>query len=126
MPPGFNERINPAPVREGEVIVLSCIAQGIPPPMYLWYRDSVSRANPIVNSERIHARAGVLILQSARIEDSGSYVCVANNSAGSDTIEFEVSIIKSLSILVAPQQVGIELFSFSFHILYFNFIYRPF
>ncbi|XP_066598053.1 cell adhesion molecule Dscam2-like isoform X1 [Prorops nasuta] len=109
VPPRFNERVSPAPVRTGETIVLSCISQGIPPPMYLWFRESVSGTAMITNTERVHAKAGVLILQSARAEDAGRYVCHANNTAGSERVELEVSIISSLSIHLAPQQVTVDL-----------------
>ncbi|XP_076675907.1 cell adhesion molecule Dscam2 isoform X2 [Andrena cerasifolii] len=107
--PRFNERMSPAPIRTGENIVLSCISPGIPPPMYLWFRESVSGTAMIFNSERIHARAGVLVLESARSEDAGRYVCHANNTAGSERVELEVSIISSLSIHLAPQQVTVDL-----------------
>ncbi|XP_076282094.1 cell adhesion molecule Dscam2 isoform X2 [Lasioglossum baleicum] len=109
VPPRFNERVSPAPIRTGETIVLSCISQGIPPPMYLWFRESVSGTAMIFNSERVHARAGVLVLQSARAEDAGRYVCHANSTAGSERVELEVSIISSLSIHLAPQQVTVDL-----------------
>ena len=96
----------PAPVKNGETIVLSCISQGIPPPMYLWFRESVSLGpEMIVNSERVHARSGVLVIQQARPEDAGRYVCHANNTAGSERVELEVFVISSLTIRVAPQQV---------------------
>ncbi|XP_046143887.1 Down syndrome cell adhesion molecule-like protein Dscam2 isoform X7 [Osmia bicornis bicornis] len=107
--PRFNERVSPAPIRTGETIVLSCISQGIPPPMYLWFRESVTGTTMIFNSERIYARAGVLVLQSARPEDAGRYVCHANNTAGSEMVELEVSIISSLSIHLVPQQVTVDL-----------------
>ncbi|XP_011698542.1 PREDICTED: Down syndrome cell adhesion molecule-like protein Dscam2 [Wasmannia auropunctata] len=63
----------------------------------------------VFNSERIHARAGVLVLQPARVEDAGRYVCHANNTAGSERVELEVTIISSLSIHLAPQQVTVDL-----------------
>ncbi|XP_031846326.1 cell adhesion molecule Dscam2 isoform X2 [Nomia melanderi] len=107
--PRFNERVSPAPIRIGETIVLSCISQGIPPPMYLWFRESVSGSAMIFNSERVHAREGVLVLQSARAEDAGRYVCHANNTAGSERVELEVSIISSLSIHLAAQQDTVDL-----------------
>ncbi|XP_011880275.1 PREDICTED: Down syndrome cell adhesion molecule-like protein Dscam2 isoform X2 [Vollenhovia emeryi] len=108
-PPRFNERVNPGPIRTGETIVLSCISQGNPPPTYLWFRESVSGTTMVFNSERIHARAGVLVLQPARVEDAGRYVCHANNTAGSERVELEVTIISSLSIHLAPQQVTVDL-----------------
>ncbi|XP_011345914.1 Down syndrome cell adhesion molecule-like protein Dscam2 isoform X3 [Ooceraea biroi] len=109
-PPRFYERMSPGPIsRTGETIVLSCISQGIPPPTYLWFRESVSGTTAITKSERIHARAGVLVLQSARVEDAGRYVCHANNTAGSERVELEVTIISSLSIHLAPQQVTVDL-----------------
>ncbi|XP_044016307.1 Down syndrome cell adhesion molecule-like protein Dscam2 isoform X2 [Aphidius gifuensis] len=108
-PPRINERVNPAPIRTGETIVLSCISQGNPPPMYQWFRESITGTDVIINSERIHSRAGVLVIQSARNEDSGRYVCHVNNTAGSERIELEVTIISSLSIHLSPQQVTIDL-----------------
>lgn len=74
--------------------------------MYLWFRESVTGTAMIFNSERIYARAGALVLQSARAEDAGRYVCHANNTAGSEMVELEVSIISSLSIHLVPQQVS--------------------
>lgn len=81
--------------------------------MYLWFRESVTGTAMIFNSERIYARAGVLVLQSARAEDAGRYVCHANNTAGSEMVELEVSIISSLSIHLVPQQVSFRCFSIS-------------
>lgn len=108
VPPRFNERMIPAPVKTGDTIVLSCISQGIPPPMYLWFRESPSSGPEMIgNSERVHARAGVLVVQQARPEDAGRYVCHANNTAGSERVELEVAIISSLNLRVAPQQVNI-------------------
>lgn len=78
--------------------------------MYLWFRESVTGTAMIFNSERIYARAGVLVLQSARPEDAGRYVCHANNTAGSEMVELEVSIISSLSIHLVPQQVSFRYF----------------
>lgn len=60
----------------------------------------------IISSERVHARAGVLVVQQARLDDAGRYVCHANNSAGSERVELEVSIISTLSIRLAPVQVS--------------------
>lgn len=111
-PPRFNERMNPAPIRTGETIVLLCISQGNPPPTYLWFRESVSGTTMVFNSERIHARAGVLVLQPARVEDAGRYVCHANNTAGSERVVLEVTIVSSLSIHLAPQQVCVSRFFF--------------
>lgn len=106
--------MSPAPIRTGETIVLSCISQGIPPPMYLWFRESVTGTAMIFNSERIYTRAGVLVLQSARAEDAGRYVCHADNTAGSERVELEVSVISSLSIHLVPQQVSFRCFRLIF------------
>ena len=82
--------------------------------MYLWFRESVTGTAMIFNSERIYTRAGVLVLQSARAEDAGRYVCHANNTAGSEMVELEVSIISSLSIHLVPQQVSFQYFRLIF------------
>lgn len=112
--------------------------------MYLWFRESVTGTAMIFNSERIYARAGVLVLQSARAEDAGRYVCHANNTAGSEMVELEVSIISSLSIHLVPQQVSFRYFNlrifaplhepskrstfhtFIYHIACISLIFHPF
>lgn len=68
----------------------------------------------IFNSERVHAREGILVLESARAEDAGRYVCHANNTAGSERVELEVSVISSLSIHLVPQQVSFRHSRFMF------------
>lgn len=113
VPPRFNERVSPAPVRTGETAVLSCISQGIPPPNYLWFREKGNGAEVVGNSERVHGRAGVLILQSARPEDAGRYVCHANNTAGSERVELEVFVVSGLSVHLTPQQVSVSVGEFT-------------
>lgn len=112
VPPRFNERMNPPPTKIGDTIVLSCISQGIPPPQYLWFRESMGSSNVpemLLNSERVRTKSGILIIQQARPEDAGRYVCHANNTAGSERVELEVTIISGISIRLQPQQVKFDL-----------------
>lgn len=96
-----------SPVREGEVAVLSCVSQGYPPPNYFWYKSSsTGHMEPLMPSEKIHMRDGVLIIQNAQVNDSGRYVCIANNTAGSERVELQLTILVPLLVHLAPQHVS--------------------
>lgn len=50
----------------------------------------------------------MLVLESAHASDAGRYVCVANNSAGSERVEHELHVLhvlQPLSVHVAPPVV---------------------
>uniref|UniRef100_A0A8C6SPZ7 Ig-like domain-containing protein n=1 Tax=Neogobius melanostomus TaxID=47308 RepID=A0A8C6SPZ7_9GOBI len=63
-------------VREGQSVTLSCSAKGQPPPTFTWYRYSQGK-NPATQ----HSGA-VWEINSAQIQDSGEYVCLAKNKHG--------------------------------------------
>ncbi|KAK6620095.1 hypothetical protein RUM44_006495 [Polyplax serrata] len=111
VPPRYHERVSPAPVREGETAVLTCTSQGYPPPQYTWFKVHPTNGHlePVATTEKKHIREGVLIMQNAGLSDSGRYVCVANNSLGSERVELQLTVLVPISVHLTPQRVTVDL-----------------
>jgi Immunoglobulin I-set domain len=66
---------------------------------------------PILADERVKivADGQCLSLLHVQPEDSGKYVCVANNSAGSTRIEVTLSVAWPLSVSVQPSHATVDM-----------------
>ncbi|KHN71012.1 Hemicentin-2 [Toxocara canis] len=82
-------------VIEGEVAKINCNAYGEPPPVVTWQRNGVR----VETGVRYIAEETVLKVIETRSSDSGIYVCVATNEAGTAQQAF------TLEVLVAPRIV---------------------
>ena len=81
-------------IREGDQTTITCEALGYPPPTVVWSRingdlsdrvsvsDSVSVPTGNGNITRVSVN---LTITNASREDTGVYMCSANNSVGSET-----------------------------------------
>ncbi|ELV11784.1 Hemicentin-2 [Tupaia chinensis] len=67
--------------RAGEEVTLNCEAQGSPPPLVTWTKDS-HPVSPITDRHGL-LPTGSLRLAQVQVGDSGSYECMASNPAGS-------------------------------------------
>ena len=67
----------PAPLRKGQNVNLTCIAQGLSPVQVMWKRN-----DKVLVSGTSKA---ILTLRNITAEDCGDYVSVAKNTAGEDT-----------------------------------------
>ncbi|KAG8238283.1 hypothetical protein J437_LFUL018191, partial [Ladona fulva] len=104
VPPRFTDRVNIGPVKEGDTAVLSCVSQG-------WFKESRGHrgaAEPLLPSERVHIRDGVVVIRSAMASDAGRYACIANNSAGSERVEVELSVAVPLSVSLHPPSLTVD------------------
>ena len=75
----------------GEIVTLQCEADGIPLPKVVWQKNDI----PIDvedDSRLSQTPGGSLKIQGVLDADSGDYVCLASNKAGTDSryITFEV------------------------------------
>lgn len=66
----------------GQTVMLPCVVQGEPRPQISWLHNGL-----LVGSDRM------LKIQAVQHSDSGTYSCVARNSAGEDTIEIVLNIL---------------------------------
>lgn len=70
-----------------------------------WYKfiDGTTRKQPVTLNDRVKQVAGTLIIREARIEDSGKYLCVVNNSVGGESVETVLTVTAPLKAKIEPQ-----------------------
>ena len=93
--------LNNATIREENTTTITCEALGYPPPTVVWGRtngilsdrvsvsDSVSVPTGYGNVTRVSVN---LTITNASREDTGVYMCSANNSVGSDNKNIRVTV----------------------------------
>ncbi|KAM9488417.1 leucine-rich repeat and immunoglobulin-like domain-containing nogo receptor-interacting protein 4b [Clarias gariepinus] len=73
-----------AKVEEGTNVQFECKADGYPPPFITWLSPQQTPYNSM-GRIRVHAN-GTLEVRYAQVKDTGTYICIAANAAGNDTI----------------------------------------
>ncbi|XP_046962720.1 Down syndrome cell adhesion molecule-like protein Dscam2 isoform X33 [Vanessa cardui] len=83
---------------------LLCLAQAFPVPVFRWYKfiDGSARKQPVVLNDRVKQVSGTLIIKEAKVEDSGKYLCVVNNSVGGESVETVLTVTAPLKSTVEP------------------------
>ncbi|XP_065334249.1 cell adhesion molecule Dscam2-like isoform X1 [Cloeon dipterum] len=111
VPPRAFERTVNLEVRRDELVILPCIVDSNPQPEYRWYllSDSTGQMQPLHDSEHRYRVNGLLVLQRARPADSGRYICVANNTGGSERVEFGLVVTAPLGAHVTPSHATVDL-----------------
>jgi Immunoglobulin I-set domain len=61
---------------------------------YRWYKfvDGTSRKLAVPLNDRVKQVSGTLIIKEAKVEDSGKYLCVVNNSVGGESVETVLTV----------------------------------
>ncbi|XP_022242324.1 Down syndrome cell adhesion molecule homolog [Limulus polyphemus] len=96
-------------VKQGETAELPCAARGYPVPSYLWYKHDGVQLKPIKNGVRPFLVDGILRIRSVRTEDGGRYICLVNNSLGSEQAETYLTVIEPLSVEIHPRRQVIDI-----------------
>ncbi|XP_025152758.1 Down syndrome cell adhesion molecule-like protein Dscam2 isoform X9 [Harpegnathos saltator] len=101
---GWKER------RAGFTVVLFCPAQGHPVPNFRWYKyiEGTTRRQPIQLDDRVRQVSGTLIIREARVEDSGKYLCIVNNSVGGESVETVLTVTAPLTAEIEPSTQTID------------------
>ncbi|XP_069356512.1 cell adhesion molecule Dscam1 isoform X38 [Maniola hyperantus] len=83
---------------------LQCPAQAFPVPVFRWYKfiDGTARKQPVALNDRVKQVSGTLIIKEAKVEDSGKYLCVVNNSVGGESVETVLTVTAPLKAAVEP------------------------
>ncbi|XP_073996018.1 proteoglycan-like sulfated glycoprotein papilin isoform X3 [Rhodnius prolixus] len=68
-------------------ITLDCRASGDPAPIVAWYKDG----QPLQQNDAVEVKGNIVIINSAKTEDSGEYKCIASN--GLTTHEDKISVL---------------------------------
>ncbi|KAL3270306.1 hypothetical protein HHI36_009357 [Cryptolaemus montrouzieri] len=92
------------------VVALLCDAQSFPTPIKRWYKfiDGTARKQPVTLNDRVKQVAGTLIIKEAKVEDSGKYLCVVNNSVGGESVETVLTVTAPLKANIEPQVQTID------------------
>ncbi|XP_071567227.1 Down syndrome cell adhesion molecule 1 isoform X18 [Temnothorax nylanderi] len=91
-------------------ISLLCDAQAFPAPAFRWYKfiEGTSRRQPVQLNERVRQVSGTLIIREARVEDSGKYLCIVNNSVGGESVETVLTVTAPLTAEIEPSTQTID------------------
>ncbi|XP_036864144.2 immunoglobulin superfamily member 10 isoform X1 [Manis javanica] len=106
-PPRILERRNKEiTVHSGSTVELKCSAEGSPSPMIYWIL-----ANQTVVSESSEGKRqalvksdGTLVIHSLSIYDRGFYKCMANNSAGQDSLLVKLQVIAAPPVILEQKR----------------------
>ncbi|EFA10759.1 Down syndrome cell adhesion molecule isoform X36 [Tribolium castaneum] len=91
-------------------VALLCPAQGFPSPSFRWYKfvEGTTRKQAVTLNDRVKQVAGTLIIREAKVEDSGKYLCVVNNSVGGESVETVLTVTAPLKAKIEPQVQTID------------------
>ncbi|XP_039309782.1 Down syndrome cell adhesion molecule-like protein Dscam2 isoform X9 [Solenopsis invicta] len=94
----------------GSIATLLCPVQGFPVPAFRWYKfiEGTSRRQPVQLNERVRQVSGTLIIREARVEDSGKYLCIVNNSVGGESVETVLTVTAPLTAEIEPSTQTID------------------
>ncbi|XP_043509532.1 Down syndrome cell adhesion molecule-like protein Dscam2 isoform X5 [Frieseomelitta varia] len=97
-------------VQRDEALTLPCPAQAFPVPVFRWYKfiEGSSRRQPVQLNERVRQVSGTLIIREARVEDSGKYLCIVNNSVGGESVETVLTVTAPLAAEIEPSTQTID------------------
>ncbi|XP_071567210.1 Down syndrome cell adhesion molecule 1 isoform X1 [Temnothorax nylanderi] len=97
-------------VQREQPLTLPCPAQAFPVPNYRWYKfiEGTSRRQPVQLNERVRQVSGTLIIREARVEDSGKYLCIVNNSVGGESVETVLTVTAPLTAEIEPSTQTID------------------
>ncbi|XP_042237795.1 Down syndrome cell adhesion molecule-like protein Dscam2 isoform X33 [Homarus americanus] len=86
-----------------------CESQASPPPSTRWFKFSENgRKASVELGERVKQVGGTLIIREAKVDDSGKYLCVVNNSVGGESVETVLTVTAPLSAQVEPSVQTVE------------------
>ncbi|XP_066145692.1 cell adhesion molecule Dscam1 isoform X38 [Euwallacea fornicatus] len=94
----------------GTNLALLCPAQGFPSPVFKWYKfiEGTSRKQAVTLNDRVKQVAGTLIIREAKVDDSGKYLCVVNNSVGGESVETVLTVTAPLKASIEPKVQTID------------------
>ncbi|XP_026825559.1 Down syndrome cell adhesion molecule-like protein Dscam2 isoform X3 [Ooceraea biroi] len=97
-------------IAEDQGLTLQCPAQAYPVPVFKWYKfiEGTSRRQPVQLNERVRQVSGTLIIREARVEDSGKYLCIVNNSVGGESVETVLTVTAPLTAEIEPSTQTID------------------
>ncbi|XP_053612857.1 cell adhesion molecule Dscam1 isoform X41 [Plodia interpunctella] len=105
LPPKLSsDRLQESQLSFGHTGTILCLSQGFPVPNFRWYKfiEGTTRKQPVTLNDRVKQVSGTLIIKEAKVEDSGKYLCVVNNSVGGESVETVLTVTAPLKTAVEP------------------------
>ena len=88
--------------------------------------ESNHNKKPVRLNERVKQVGGTLIIKEARVEDSGKYLCMVNNSVGGESVETVLTVTGEQCVSTATS--ALSSFRKWTHLLlfymYYNLLHR--
>ena len=94
-------------ISEGDTTTLTCEATGYPPPTVVWSTSNEDYSDRVLASDSVSVPTGYgnvtrvsvnLTITNASREDTGVYMCSANNSIGDDERNVSITVQCKLGI----------------------------
>ena len=101
--------VNDTIILEKNTTTITCEALGYPPPIIVWSRTNGTLSDRVSVSDSVSIPTGYgnvtrvsinLTITNASREDTGVYMCSANNSVGSDNRNVSVTIQCKFAIMI--------------------------
>ena len=86
-------------VIENRTHILECPVEGIPIPSIKWHKNGEEIDFQEIPGFAIGASGQKLVIQSAKVEHTGDYECIAENDAGTDRLQYRLEVYGTLSDL---------------------------
>ncbi|XP_057706733.1 pro-neuregulin-2, membrane-bound isoform-like isoform X3 [Corythoichthys intestinalis] len=77
---------------EGDKLYLKCEASGNPSPSFRWYKDGHELQRGRDLRIKTNKKNSKVLISRVRVEDSGNYTCVAENSVGQENVTSIISV----------------------------------
>lgn len=82
----------PIIVTEGEEVNIEVLVKGKPKPDVEWFKDERTIFETAKRDIKVRGDSHSLVVLSSKLEDTGTYKCVASNKIGKDTRKFDVRV----------------------------------
>ncbi|XP_071622127.1 hemicentin-2 isoform X2 [Heliangelus exortis] len=92
VPPRITASPSPLTVVLNDPVTLECDAIGTPTPVLLWLKDGTPVPSVVAGGPQILSDGRTLSLPTPRLEDSGTYTCVASSAVGEDRRETTLEV----------------------------------
>ncbi|NWQ77372.1 HMCN1 protein, partial [Columbina picui] len=103
--PSIRSGAQTAAVRINASAVLECAAEGVPAPRVTWRKDgAVFTGN---NTRYAMAEDGSLHIHSAHVTDTGRYVCMATNAAGTERKQIDLQVLVPPTIAAGQTNITV-------------------
>ncbi|KAK7926115.1 hypothetical protein WMY93_008425 [Mugilogobius chulae] len=100
-PPKLKRMRAPLIVDEGNKLIVRCEATGNPAPTYRWFKDGNELQKSTTVRIKSNKKNSRVQISNAKLEDSGNYTCVVENSLGKDNSTGTVNV-QSITTTPSP------------------------